>query len=204
MDVNVVEEQLQAIGAEPALIAAVPGAMVVPAEQRGAFDILATQALTTALKERAAKVDSMLEKNKEDERSASSFALGAWAFADVAKGQAAAAAEKVASAETALSSVTTELKKFTSNVSSQDRQLQSALAEQTLADEKVKEIDTAIEELQHVIENDTPPQPVAVLELAAESVVETKDAEMPLASSKELDVPASNVISPETISIGGC
>jgi len=204
MDGNVVQEQLQAIGAEPALIAAAPGALAVPAEQRGAFDTLATQAMTAVLKERAEQVESMLQKNKAAERTAASFALGAWAFADVAKGQATVAAEKVALAETSVLSVTAELKKSTSNVTAQERLLQAALCEKTLADEKVQEIDFAMDELQHVIEHDTPPQPVAVLELATEPAVETKDTEMPLVSPKELDLPANTLISPETISIGGC
>lgn len=122
----------------------------------------------------------------------------------MAKGQATVAAEKVSLAEASLLSVTAELKKCSSTVTSQEKQLQRALSEQTLADDKVQQIDFAMDELQHVIEHDTPPLPVSVLELATESAVETKHTEMPLMSPKELDLPANTMISPETISIGGC
>lgn len=211
MDVNVVQEQLTLIGAEPALIAALPGAMAVPAEQRGAFDALATQALTSSLKDRAQIVESMLSKNQEEERSASSFALGAWAFADVAKGQATSAAEKVAESEKALAAMTTEMKKCSSNVTVHEKALQAALAEQALADEKVQEIDSAMEELQDVIVHDFI-EPVVAAEPVVVAVVpqlslETEVREVPEVSpvlAKTEDLPATAVISPESISIGGC
>lgn len=195
MDANLVQEQLKAIGGEPALIAAVPGALAVPAEQRGAFDVLTTQALTSSLKDRAQVVESTLSKNQNEEKSASSFALGAWAFADVAKGQAASAAEKVTESEKALAAVTAELKKCSANVTTQEKALKVALGEQTLADEKVQEIDSALEELQYVIEHDAPEPPLET----------EKDA--PTANpvpAKTEDLPAAALICPERISIGGC
>jgi len=203
MDANLVQEQLKAIGAEPALIAAVPGALAVHSEHRGAFDALTTQALTSSLKDRAQIVESMILKNQQGEKSASSFALGAWAFADMAKGQAASAAEKVADSEDALAAVTAELKKCNASVKAEDKTLQAALGEQALADDKVQEIDSAMDELQHVIVHDTI-QPVAAVQ---EFSMETEDKEVPLVSpvpAKSDELPATAVISPESISIGGC
>lgn len=203
MDAMAVQQRLEEVGAEPALIAAVPGAMAVATELRGAFDSLTTQALTSSLKDRAQFVDSLLLKNQAEERSASSFALGAWAFADVAKGQAASAAEKVAESEKTLAVVTAELKKCSTNVTVQEKVLKAALGEQALADEKVQEIDAAKEELQHAIAHDTI-QPVVVVPQLS---LETEEKEVPTVNpilAKHEDLPATAVISPESISIGGC
>lgn len=198
MDASLVQEHLGALGAEPALIAAVPGALAVPPDQRGAFDLLTTQALSSCLKEKAETVDSLLSKSQDEERSASSFALGAWAFADVAKGQAVLAAEKVTEAEEALTSVTAEMKKCSASVTAQEELLQAAVREETLANEKVQEIDAGLEELQHVLDHDTV-QPVL------EPVVEMH--ELPVTSpvlAKSEDLPTPAMISPESISVGGC
>merc|ERR1712070_209093 len=189
MDAKLVQEQLSAMGAEPALIAAVPGAMAVQPEQRGAFDSLTTQALTACLNERAEKVEALLSKNQAEEKAASSFALGAWAFADVAKGQAAAAAEKVVEAEKSLASATAELKKLSTDVTAQEKVLQAALAEEAEANEFVYEVDAGLEELQHVIVNDTI-QPVATV---PELVLETSEVPVVtpvLAKSEDLPTPA--------------
>jgi hypothetical protein len=198
MDATLVQEQLSAIGAEPALIAALPGAMAVQPEQRGAFDSLTTQALTSCLNERAEKVDALLSKNQAEERSASSFALGAWAFADVAKGQAGAAAEKVAEAEKSLAFVAAELKKISTDVTAHEKVLQAALAEEAEANEFVQEVDSGLQELQHVIENDAI-QPVAIVQ---ELVLE--ESAVPVVLAKGEDLPT--MISPDNISIsvGGC
>jgi hypothetical protein len=201
MDAALVQEQLTAIGAEPALIAAVPGAMAVQPEQRGAFDSLTTQALTACLNERAEKVDTLLSKNQAEEKTASSFALGAWAFADVAKGQAVAAAEKVAEAEKSLASVAAELKKISTDVTAQEKVLQVALAEEAEANEFVQEVDSGLQELQHVMENDAI-QPVTI---APDVVME--ESAVPVVSpvlAKAEDLPAVLTISPESISVGGC
>lgn len=201
MDVSLVQEQLSAMGAEPALIAAMPGALAVQPEQRGAFDSLTTSALTSCLSERAEKVDSLLSKNQAEERSASSFALGAWAFADVAKGQAGAAADKVTETEKSLASVTTELQKISASVTAQEKVLQAALAEEAEANDFVQEIDSGLEELQHVLENDTV-QPIAIV---PELVLETNEvpAVSPILAKSE-DLPTHAMISPESISVGGC
>lgn len=201
MDVSLVQEQLSAVGAEPALIAAVPGALAAQPEQRGAFDSLTTSTLTSCLSERAEKVDSLLSKNQAEERSASSFALGAWAFADVAKGQAVAAADNVEMQGAVLQAVTAELKKISANVTAQERVLQAAMAEEAEANDFVQEINSGLEELQHVLENDTA-QPIAIV---AELVLETN--EVPAVSTilaKSEDLPTPAMISPESISIGGC
>jgi hypothetical protein len=199
MDAKLVQEQLSAMGAEPTLIAAVPGAMAVQPEQRGAFDSLTTQALTSCLNERAEKVDSLLSKNQAEEKSASSFALGAWAFADVAKGQAVTAAEKVSEAEKSLASVTAELKQFSTHVTAQEKVLQAALAEEAEANEFVQEVDSGLEELQQVLENDT------IKPIVPQLVLET--TEVPAVSpvlAKSEDLPTLAIISPESISVGGC
>merc|ERR1712166_50241 len=162
MDVSLVQEQLNVMGAEPALVAAVPGAIAVQPEQRGAFDSLTTRAFTSCLSERAEKVDSLLSKNQADERSASSYALGAWAFADEAKVQAVAAAEKVSEAEKSLAFVTAEVKKYSASVTAREKVLQAALTEEAQANNFVQEIDSGLEELQHVVENDTV-QPIAIV-----------------------------------------
>jgi len=199
MDMNLVQEQLKSIGAEPALIAAVPGALAVPPEQRGAFDALTTQALISSIKEGAEKVDSFLSKNQEEERYASSFALGAWAFADVAKGQASAAADKVAESEKSLALVMAELEHCSNSVTTHEKALQASAREQTLADEKVQEINSAQEELQEVLENDSVP-PVTT---APEPLMENNEVPVPnLVVGKHEDLPAS----PNTLSLvlGGC
>jgi len=203
IDAEIVQEQLKVIGAEPALIAAVPGALAVEPEKRGDFDALTTRALTSSLKERALTVESQLLKNQEEERSASSFALGAWAFADVAKGQATLAADKVAESEKLLATETAEVKKCSTSVTAQEEALQAAKREQTLADDKVHELSSAMEELQYVIEDDTiePVTVVPQLELA------TQEIEMPAVShvlAKNEDLPAIALITPESISVGGC
>jgi len=198
MDVNLVQEQLKSVGAEPALIAAVPGALAVPPQHRGAFDALTTQALISSLTEGAEKVDSLLAKNQEDERYAASFALGAWAFADVAKGQAAAAAEQVSESEKSLALVTAELNQCSNRVAAHEKILQAAVREQTLADEKLHEINSAQKELQEVLENDGV-KPVAV---TPELLMETN--EMPVAKiavGKHEDL----LVSPNTsLVLGGC
>lgn len=209
MEVSLVQDKLRAVGAEPALIAAVPGALAVQADQRGAFDSLATQALTACLDERAKAVDCLLSKNQAEERSASSFALGAWAFAEVAKNQAVAAAEKVAEAEKSLASMTAELKKCSATVTAQEKVLQAALAEQGQANDYVQGLDSGIEELQHVLDNDTVqpmdtlPEPVQLVAAVPEPVVEAIETVAPVLAKSE-DLPAAVVISPESISIGGC
>lgn len=210
MDAKLVQEQLSAMGAEPTLIAAISGALAVQPEQRGAFDALAARALTTCLSERAEKVDVLLAKNQAEERSASSHALGAWAFADGAKVQAVAAAEKVSEAEKSLASLTAELKKYTSSVNASEKVLKHALMEETQANECVQEIDLGLEELQHVLENDTFQPIVAepVLETVQpvpELVLESKEvpAVSPVVAKSE-DLPALAIIAPESISIGGC
>merc|ERR1712070_848659 len=204
MDAKLVQEQLSAMGAEPTLIAAVPGAMAVQPEQRGAFDSLTTQALTSCLNERAEKVDSLLSKNQAEEKSASSFALGAWAFADVAKGQAVAAAEKVTEAEKSLASVTAELKSISANVTAQEKVLQAALAEEAVANDFVQEVDSGLQELQHVLENDTA-QPVAIV---PELVLETHEVQAvspALVKLQEVD-PGLHDASTSMLShvVGGC
>lgn len=201
MDVSLVQEQLSAVGGEPALIAAVPGALAVQPDQRGAFDSLTTRALTSCFSERAEVVDSLLAKNQAEEKVASSFALGAWAFADVAKGQATTAAEKVTEAEKSLASVAAELKKCSANVAAQEKVLQAALAEESLANGYVQELDSGLEELQCVLENDTA-QPAAVV---PEPVMETSEVPVVIpVLSKSEDLPTPAMISPESISIGGC
>jgi len=212
MDVSLVQEQLTALGAEPTLVAAVPGALAVQPEQRGAFDSLTTRALTSCLSERAEKVDSLLSKSQAEERSASSYALGAWAFADEAKVQAVAAAEKVSEAEKSLASVTAELKKCSASVTSHEKILQLSLSEEAQANQFVQEIDSGLEELQQVLENDTVqpiaivPEPVVeVVQPVANFVVESN--EVPAVSpilAKSDDLPAPAMISPESISVGGC
>lgn len=209
MEVSLVQEQLSAMGAEPALIAAVPGAMAVQPEQRGAFDSLTTRALTSCLSERAEKVDAFLAKNQAEEKIASSFALGAWAFADMAKGQAVAAAEKVTEAEKSLASVTAELKKCSASVTAQEKVLKLALTEEAQANDCVQEIDSGFEELQHVLENDTVKpiaiEPEPVVENAPEPVLETNTvpAVTPILAKSD-DLPTPAMISPESISVGGC
>jgi len=204
MEVSVVQEQLTAVGAEPALIAAVPGALAVQPDQRGAFDALTTNALTACLSERAKTVDSLLSKNQAEERNASSFALGAWAFADVAKNQAVASAEKVTEAEKSLASVAAELNTCSANVTTQEKLLQAALAEEAQANDYVQQLDSGLEELQHVLEQDTV-QPVAAVVAVPQLVVETVEvpAVVPVLAKSE-DLPSLTVISPESISIGGC
>jgi len=189
MDAKLVQEQLSSIGAELALIAAVPGALAVPPEQRGAFDSLTTNALTSSFNERAETVDSLLCGNQEEEKVATSFALGAWAFADMAKGQAVSAAEKVAESEQLLASVTAELGQCSASVTAQEKVLQAALKEQSLANDKVHQAESGLEELQHVKDNEQPV--VTVMEPSLEKhSLETKE------------VPA--LISPESVSLGGC
>lgn len=201
MEVSLVQEQLTAVGAEPALIAAVPGALAVQPDQRGAFDALTTQALTACLSERAKTVDSLLSKNQAEERTASSFALGAWAFADVAKNQAVAAAEKVTEAEKSLASVTAELNTCSANVTVQEKLLQASLAEEAQANDYVQQLDSGLEELQHVLEQDTVQPVVAVPELVVETV--EVPAVVPVLAKSE-DLPTLAMISPESISVGGC
>jgi len=202
MDVKLVQEQLSTIGAEPALIAAVPGALAVPLEQRGSFDSLTTTALTASLKERAETVDSLLSRNQQEEKTAASFALGAWAFAEMAKEQAVSAAEKVAESEKLLDSVTTELGQCSASVNAQEKVLQAALSEQTLAMSVVIEIESGLEELQHVKEND---QPVVIVPEPSLEKPSPETDEVPAINlAKNEDLPAHAVISPESISVGGC
>jgi len=199
MEVESICAHAASVGAEPALLAALPGALAVQQDQRGAFDALTTQALTNCLSERAKLVDSLLSKNQAEETSASSFALGAWAFADVAKNQAVAAADKVTEAEKTLASVNAELRKCSADVTAQEKLLQAALAEEAQANDYVQQLDSGLEELQHVLENDTV-KPIADV---PEPVVETVPAVVPIVAKSE-DLPRLNVLSPESISVGGC
>jgi chromosome segregation ATPase len=205
MEVSLVKDQLRAVGAEPALIAAVPGALAVQPDQRGAFDSLATQALTACLNERAETVNSLLWKNQAEEKSACSFALGAWAFADVAKNQAVAAAEKVAEAEKSLASATEELETCSANVSAHEKSLTQANDYVQEANDYVQELDAGLEDLQHVVEKDSVRPPATVpepVQLAAAAPEPEAPAVAPVPAKNE-DPPTAKIF-PESISIGGC
>jgi len=67
-------DRLTTFGAEPALVAAVPGALAVSADQRGGFDKLVEEGLEKALKDRAESVDEMLlKKSMQRKRKENSF-----------------------------------------------------------------------------------------------------------------------------------
>merc|ERR1712078_320284 len=113
----------------------------------------------------------------------------------MAKDQAVAAADKVTEAEKTLASANAELKKCSADVTVQEKLLQAALAEEAQANDYVQQLDSGLEELQHVLENDTV-KPIADV---PEPVVETVPAVVPIVAKSE-HLPA--VLPIESISIG--
>lgn len=215
MDVHIVTGHLLAIGAEPALIAAVPQMLAVQVDQRGLFDDLTVRALTLAIKERADTVESMLKEISVREREAVSFALGAWAYAGVAGSTAASAAEQVANAEEALQSAKKELAQCSRKISAEEKAAQAALVEQTLAAEKVRQIEEAKTELRSMTEKDVIREKDVVMTekdvVMTENDVVTTEKDVVMqptfensALSKTSDLPSIALVSPVSISMGGC
>jgi len=193
MDVHIVTAHLLSIGAEPALVAAVPQMLAVQVDQRGPFDNLTCRALTFSLKERADIVESLLKEIAKREKEAASFALGAWAYADVAGVRAASAAEQVANTEESLQSLKTELAQCKKHVSAQEKAVRSALVQEALAEEKVRQIDQAAKELRSLTEQD-----VVMQDIVMQPTLEIG------ALAKATDLPSTVLASPVSSNVGGC
>lgn len=94
-------------------------------------------------------------------------------------------------------------------MTAQEKVLKLALAEEAQAKDCVQEIDSGLEELQYVLENDTVKpiaiEPEPVVENAPEPVLETNIVPaVPPILAKSHDLPTPAMISPESINVGGC
>merc|ERR1711865_212380 len=107
----------------------------------------------------------------------------------------------VTEAEKSLASVTAELNTCSANVTVQETLLQASMGEEAQANDYVQQLDSGLEELQHVLEQDTVQPVVAVPELVVETV--EVPAVVPVLAKSE-DLPTLAMISPESISVGGC
>jgi len=135
---------LTAQGVDAVLMAALPKALGLRPEDRGAFDKASIEAANTFILEKVASCNADVSQGDEKFGDIKSEHLGAWAILDLAKEEVAAATQVRDNSESELQKATVDKKLAHSKVSEQDAALADLLAESTMADAKVQQLEQAL------------------------------------------------------------
>lgn len=135
---------LNAQGADAVLMAALPKALGLRPENCGAFDKASIEAANAFILDKVASCSANVARGDEKLSDIKSEYLGAWAILDLAREEVAAAAQVRDTAESELQKATVDKKLAHSKVTEQDAALSDLLAEATLADAKVQQLEQAL------------------------------------------------------------
>lgn len=181
---------LEEVGAEKALIAAVPGALERTPAERGAFDAITLAEVNELLSQSLASLAAEIAEGAQTERHASAEAMGAWAVLDISEGRSADAAAALCSAQEGQEAALAERQAAEALAQTRSAAVTDALVQRTLAEEKVSEAAGAEAALATLR---SPPAPPAVEEEAAPAVeVEAMEVEAaPEAEAAPMEVDAA-------------
>merc|ERR1712032_53187 len=132
------------------IVAALPGALGTKPGNRMPFDEVVVQAVGGVLELKTADLDAKIMEAKREYTYVSSEALGLWAIVDEAHASTEAAKSACKVAETALADVGNAHAQANANISTQKKTMTEGLAAQTLADEKVRQLEAAFAALERL------------------------------------------------------
>jgi hypothetical protein len=138
-------EYLNNVGADAVLLAALPKALKFrPAECAG-FDKIVVDEALSAISAKVAECTAQLAQGEEHFEDGNAEYMGACAILDLARETVQAASKACDDAETALQSATVDKKLALSKVLDQDSVLANLLAESTLVDARVQQVEQALQ-----------------------------------------------------------
>jgi hypothetical protein len=142
-----VMDYLQQIGCDKVLLAALPKALGCNPEKRGDFARFSVDETVNCLNEKVASITKLLEEGAVKFEEANAENLGAWAIAEVARDAENAALDAKNTAEGQLHQATINDKLVQSKVDDTKMDVERIIAEQTLIEAKITNIDAAVGEM---------------------------------------------------------
>jgi len=136
---------LKTLGADPALLAALPKALSNKPADRGVFDNISVDESYKVLSAKAQAVTENLAEGAAQFEEVNAEFLGAWAIWEDAKECETAASFEVSASEAALKSATRETKTAQTKVNGLEQQIGVLTAQRTLLDARVEQIDLAFQ-----------------------------------------------------------
>jgi len=138
--VSAVVAELKTIGAETSLIAGAAFALTLPSAKRGLFDAVTINEISQILKNYGTELVASISLAAEKVRDTEAQALGLWALFDVSREAHVAALQAQAEAETSLEAAMTGEKAAKTVVTQIEASFSNAMVEQTLAEERVRQL----------------------------------------------------------------
>jgi len=133
--------------ADVVLLAALPKALSFPPAKRGPFDTISVEEANRVFSEKVSGLVGQLAAGQEKWEDATAEHLGAWAVFDVARDQERAASESRDSACASLQTAIEENRLAAAKVVEQELSLGGKLAESTLLEAKVQQLELALRSL---------------------------------------------------------
>mmetsp|Transcript_2840 Transcript_2840/g.7564 ORF Transcript_2840/g.7564 Transcript_2840/m.7564 type:complete len:377 (-) Transcript_2840:161-1291(-) len=177
--VESVVARLEGAGVEKVLVVAASGALRVKAEERKQFDKVVLEHVRQALEEQARLVGQQVEKERPAAAEADAELLGAWALADVARDQLAAAEEATNEAQAAAEAAVAAQEEARKAVEAQEARGKEASEASKLAEEKARRVGDALAALELLVEGAS--------SAAAEDVEMAAHEDVDMASSKDFE-----------------
>merc|ERR1719401_1684779 len=149
---DTVVEFLEAQSAEKALIAALPAALSVGAQERNEFDKLTVEEALKQISSMRQRTEMTIREGAANAAFAEAEALGAWAILDVEQDAVRAADSAVMEAQAAVSHAESERSAAKTSVEDHRKALSSALVQEALAEDQTKlAADAAVMEAQAAV-----------------------------------------------------
>jgi len=152
-----VQDYLRLIRAEPALVAAAPGALRRQPDSRAPFDGTTINAINRTIEVKLASLDADITAGKPLLKSASAEALGAWAIFDFARERATHAGAELERAQGLLSDASIARQAAEENVKNSWQAQSELLVAETLAGASVHSISTGLDALARLVASTNAP-----------------------------------------------
>merc|ERR1712032_543978 len=173
-----VQEYLRSIRAEPALVAAVPGALGCKPDKRAGFDRTTINSINSVIESALARLDADIAASATMLKEISAEALGAWAILEVAKERTSDVRVELVRAQELLSDSTHAHQSAEGNVSNSVKSQSDLRVQEKLAGESVSSLSKAIDALSRLVASANAPEELSLL--GADSAALNANAEMAL------------------------
>merc|ERR1712032_368884 len=177
-----VQEYLRSIRAEPALVAAVPGALGCKPDKRAAFDRTTIISINSVIESALARLHAGIAASATMLKETSAEALGAWAILEVAKERTSDARVELVRAQELHSESTHAHQSAVGDVSNSVKLQNDLRLQEKLAGESVSSLSKAIDALSRLVASANAPEKLPFLgadSRALEANAEIKEGAVP-------------------------
>eukprot|EP00931_Biecheleriopsis_adriatica_P066221 TRINITY_DN4061_c0_g1_i1.p1 TRINITY_DN4061_c0_g1~~TRINITY_DN4061_c0_g1_i1.p1 ORF type:complete len:392 (-),score=157.74 TRINITY_DN4061_c0_g1_i1:164-1267(-) len=186
--IKAVQDYLEEIRVEKALVAAVPGLSLKP-EERGVFDKETAEFISEVLAEKLRELEEQQASRAPAEKEAKTELMGLSALVDVCQEKVQAAEAERETVQAAIKSSKASMKQLKGKVAKAEKTVENLLASQSLEEEKAKAATEALAALERLCEAASA-EAASQQQTAAEDGKRPADAEEPDAKKARVEEPA--------------